>query len=209
MSDLEEHTQLGRPTKKTPQRCRALYKAIEEGLPFIAACQSAGISYESFKLWRRTDPRFAQAVDLAEAKSIEANFKYIKDARSENWPAAAWLLERRHPELFSRPEVQLNLAVQNNIAQRGNGNGPSFQQVVVSDLEFLNLRDHPDYKYTPAQPVLEVRAETVPEELSGSLSKQGCSGTVVSQSAAEARAKRAAEIRAKTIKLVEDHEAAR
>ena len=91
MPESEEHSpKLGRPTKKTPARCKLLFAAIEEGLPFVVACQSAGVSYERFNFWRRTDPRFAQAVVLAEAKAIQENLKYIKDARAENWPAAAW-----------------------------------------------------------------------------------------------------------------------
>src|SRR6516162_8478775 len=31
--------------------------------------------------------------------------------------SAAWLMERRWPELFSRPEVQLNLIQQNNVTE--------------------------------------------------------------------------------------------
>jgi hypothetical protein len=56
-------------------------------------------------------------------------------------------LERRFPEWFSRPEVQLNMAVQNNVntaQDRGNSRGSALEIVVVKDLEFLQLREHSD-----------------------------------------------------------------
>ena len=52
---------------------------------------------------------------MAEAQAIQANLDTIKVASRDNWSAAAWLLERRHPEMFSKPEVQLSLAVQQNL----------------------------------------------------------------------------------------------
>jgi hypothetical protein len=36
-----------------------------------------------------------------------------------NFSACAWILERRFPELFSRPKVQLNLIQQNNATVNG------------------------------------------------------------------------------------------
>jgi hypothetical protein len=43
----------------------------------------------------------------------------IEARATNNFSACAWILERRFPELFSRPEVQLNLQtniVQNNLS---------------------------------------------------------------------------------------------
>jgi hypothetical protein len=152
-----------------------------QGCPFVVACQSVGISVESFYLWRQTDERLARDVDTAEAESIKANLDTIKKASREQWSAAAWLLERRRPELFSRPEVQLNLAVQNNMNTNGAGDGNSFQMAVVSDLDYIKLQNHPSYKHhadSEQQPI-EIEAERVPEEASGYLTKQGVAGAVV------------------------------
>src|SRR6516162_11341087 len=63
----------GRPTKKTPKRCRAILAGIEAGWPYVVACRCARVSYDVFKLWCRIDERFAQEVQLAEARAIQAN----------------------------------------------------------------------------------------------------------------------------------------
>ena len=101
----------GRPTKKTPKIVKALLDRIRQGWPFVVACQHVGISPDVFYLWRRNDERFARQVDRAQAEAIKANLETIKAASRDNWPAAAWLLERRHPELFARPEVQSSIVV--------------------------------------------------------------------------------------------------
>ena len=199
----------GRPSKRTAQLETQLVEAIEAGATFKLACELVSITEVVFCLWRREDPDFAARVDAASAKGDLARIKTIDGYGAQDWGAPAWLLERRRPMEYGRQTAAaINVSANAAAVANGNGNGQSFQSVVVSDLEFLALRDHPDYEHTPAGPVLEVRAEIVPEELSGSLSRQGYSGTVVSQSAADARAKRYAEIRAKTIKLVEARDVA-
>jgi hypothetical protein len=65
-----------------------------------------GISYDSFITWKREDPEFNQKVEAAAARLLAK----IEHQARNNFAAAAWILERRFPELFSRPEVQLNLS---------------------------------------------------------------------------------------------------
>jgi transposase len=98
----------GRPTKKTPDRETLLLKAIEQGMPYKAACKISGLGFTTFNDWRDTDPSFALKLEVAEGVAIERNVEFIQAAASKDWKAAAWLLERRHPEMFARPEVQLN-----------------------------------------------------------------------------------------------------
>jgi hypothetical protein len=182
----------GRPTKKTPARCQAILKGIESGWPYVVACASAGTTYESFSTWCRTDEHFAAQVAMAEAVAIRTNLELIQDAaRDKIWPAAAWLLERRHPELFSRPEVQLNLIQQNNINTQGS-NGHSLESIIVSDLEFLKLREHENYKHRAHErQAREVEAEVVPVDLSGTLAVQSHPGaSVISETQAEATQRR-------------------
>jgi hypothetical protein len=46
--------------------------------------------------------------------------------------------------MFSKPEVQLNVGIQNNV----NGNDKrNFEIVVVEDLEFLGLRQRSEYTH--------------------------------------------------------------
>jgi hypothetical protein len=86
---------------------RSLVEAITKGLPYKAACQIAGLDFKTFNDWRDKDPKFALNIEKAEAVAIEYNMALIQQAAQKDWKAAAWLLERRHPEMFARPEVQL------------------------------------------------------------------------------------------------------
>ena len=196
----------GRPTKKTPKRCRAILAGIEAGWPYVVACRCAGVSYDVFKLWCRIDERFAKEVQLAEAQAIQANLDTIKAASRDNWPAAAWLLERRHPKLFARPEVQLNVGIQNNMnAVRAANYGNGFEMLVVSDLEYLGLREIPNYEHHPD--VRDVDAQVVPEELSGHLTRAGSPATsmILSQSEADAIEAKASRSREAVAKMFEQY----
>jgi hypothetical protein len=167
---------------------------------------SAGVSYDVFKLWCRIDERFAQEVQLAEAQAIQANLDTIKAASRDNWPAAAWLLERRHPQLFARPEVQLNVGIQNNMNAPVSANdGNSFEMVVVSDLEYLGLRQLPNYEHHPD--VRDVDDQVVPEELSGHLTRAGSPATsmILSQSEADAIEAQASRSREAVAKMFEQY----
>jgi hypothetical protein len=175
---------------------------IEAGWPYVVACRCAGVSYDVFKLWCRIDERFAQEVQLAEAQAIQANLDPIKAASRDNWPAAAWLLQRRHPQLFARPEVQLNVGIQNNMnAPVSTNDGNSFEMLVVSDLEYLGLRERLNYEHHPD--VRDIEGETVPEELSGHLTRAGSPATsmILSQSEADTIESRAAPARAKIVEM--------
>jgi hypothetical protein len=155
-------------------------------------------------LWCNNDERFREQVALAEAEAIKANLETIKAASRDNWPAAAWLLERRHPELFARPEVQLNVGIQNNMNAPVSANdGNSFELLVVSDLEYLGLRQLPNYEHHPD--VRDVDARVVPAELSGHLTRAGSPATsmILSQSEADAIEAQASRSREAVAKMFE------
>lgn len=70
-----------------------------------------GVSPQTFSTWQH-EPKTAEQRELAEAmKRAEADGKKAllaiiqRDARERDWKAAAWMLERRYPEEFARPEV--------------------------------------------------------------------------------------------------------
>ena len=99
----------GRPTKKTPDREPLILKAIAKGVPYKAACQCADLSLFTFNEWRKNDSAFAEKVRRADLEAIGRNVDLIQHAAEKgDWRAAAWLLERRCPESFSKPEIQLN-----------------------------------------------------------------------------------------------------
>jgi hypothetical protein len=69
--------------------------------------------------WKREDVEFAAKVEATAAKAALRLLSKIEAHAQDNFAAASWILERRFPELFSRPEVQLNLqtnVVQNNLS---------------------------------------------------------------------------------------------
>ena len=129
----------GRPTKRTKKIVSELIDAIGAGAPFGLACQAAGIHYDTFCDWRRRDPAFALQVDQAAARGAVKRLKKIEAQGDDGaWAALAWMVERRYPADFAKPEVALNIGIQNNLNAVANGaNGPSLETIVVSDLEFL------------------------------------------------------------------------
>ena len=79
---------------------------------------ACGISDDTFANWRRKDADFAKRVEVASGKTELRLLKKIDKNADENFSAAAWLLERRFPENFSRPEIQLGVAMQFNSTRR-------------------------------------------------------------------------------------------
>jgi hypothetical protein len=108
---------VGRPTKKTKQIVDALLKVIATGAPYTICCASVGINLDTFMHWKKVDQAFASQVEQVAAKSALRLLNKIEEHGNDNFAAAAWILERRFPADFSRPEVQLNLIQQNNVTE--------------------------------------------------------------------------------------------
>ena len=95
----------GRPRKALDQeRVDRVLQGIKLGLPFVHACARAGISQDTFGRWRKQSADFAEEVKKAEAEAIARNVTLIQKAAGRSWQAAAWWLERRHPQDFARTE---------------------------------------------------------------------------------------------------------
>src|SRR5258707_3611089 len=192
----------GRPTKRSKKLVTLLLDAISAGAPYSLACKPAGIHVDTFHGWRRDDPNFALQVEQVAARGALKRLKKIEQHGEDNFAALSWMLERRYPEMFSKPEVQLNVGIKNNV----NGNDKkSFEIVVVEDLEFMGLRQRSEYTHHPDSegPVREVEATAVPAELSGHLSRENVAGgIVISRSEHEDNERRAARIEAEVDKLL-------
>jgi hypothetical protein len=110
----------GRPTKRTKTIGETILASIGQGLPFSLACSRAGVSHEFFIQWRQDDPEFESLVAQACSVSVEHNLEVVRRAAANgDWKAAAWMLERSHPKMFSRPEVQVQLNQQFNVQGQG------------------------------------------------------------------------------------------
>lgn len=115
---------MARPTKLTPEVEERLVYAISVGGSYKAACQYAGISYQTFLNWRKRvregavrqdgercreteegNERFVELFDhinKAEGDAAIVWLVRIEKAAKRDWKAAAWKLERRFPREYGR-----------------------------------------------------------------------------------------------------------
>ena len=99
-------------TSLTEAHINAICKVISAGCPMKVAATVAGIDRRTLYEWRRYARRKGKENDLhrelvvrmekAQATAIARNVAIIQKSADKNWTAAAWYLERRHPELFAR-----------------------------------------------------------------------------------------------------------
>jgi hypothetical protein len=101
----------GRRTKLTPELQDQICTLLANHNSKQSTCQILGISRTAFYQWMRKGEReegrkyiqFCKAVNKAQAQSVMVLTNAIANAPS--WKAAAWLLERLHPEEFGRRRV--------------------------------------------------------------------------------------------------------
>ncbi len=100
---------VGRPSKLTPETEERILNAIRCGAPNKVACAAAGIGERTLYQWEekaRDQPdseyaQFAQKLTRAREEGITARLAIVMKAAKVDWRAAAWLLERDLPDLFS------------------------------------------------------------------------------------------------------------
>jgi len=101
----------GRPRKLTAESLEKLIESISLGGTYELACNYAGVSYSSFRVWMINgetatsgpERELFLAVKHAEGAATAKWLKMIEQAAADgNWPAAAWKLERRYPDMYGR-----------------------------------------------------------------------------------------------------------
>ena len=96
----------GRKTKLTPELTARLTQMLRSGVPLATAVPAAGVSKRTYLEWlARDEPMyvaFAEAVEEARARGEAALVAVISRAAPAQWQAAAFLLERGHPERWAR-----------------------------------------------------------------------------------------------------------
>jgi hypothetical protein len=98
---------MARPSKKTGERVDTVCMALREGATYVQAAGAAGISHDTLTRWRRDNPEIDAAVQVAEHVAAARWLGCIDRAADRDWKAAAWLLERRFPEIYRRPVVEV------------------------------------------------------------------------------------------------------
>ena len=106
---------MGAKTKLTPEVQKTITDAIQLGSTYVLAAQAGGIDYSTLAIWMRKGERdpgeyrtFFEAVKKAEGQRASRWLAVIEKAASEGeWQAAAWKLERLHPETYGRKRLEM------------------------------------------------------------------------------------------------------
>ena len=102
---------IGRPSKLTDILVKEICEYIATGNTFERACRLSNISESIFYDWKAKGEKekqgkyldFLEAIKKAGEKFKQTNIDIIQQAAKDGtWQAAAWLLERKHPEEFGR-----------------------------------------------------------------------------------------------------------
>jgi hypothetical protein len=103
---------MARPSALTPKVAERILSFLRQGNYVEVACKAAGIHKDTFYGWMQrarsgkpedeTYAAFASEVDVALAEAEARDLQTILLASKDTWQAAAWRLERRHPDRWSR-----------------------------------------------------------------------------------------------------------
>lgn len=96
---------MARPTKRTPERVARIIGALENGCTRRAACAVGQIDQVTFERWVNRFDDFAVAVKEAEGRAEAYAIAIIRRAMPDQWQAAAWYLERKHPDEWAKRET--------------------------------------------------------------------------------------------------------
>jgi hypothetical protein len=102
----------GRPTKKTPQMVAKIADAVASGLSDEYVAALVGIDRPTLSVWRN-DPEFSNAIKSAEASRLKIRLARIESG-ADGWQGTAWFVERKYPQEWSRPELQIAMNVQHS-----------------------------------------------------------------------------------------------
>lgn len=106
---------MARKTTFTEQLGGVISRGIEAGLSDKAACGVAGVTDRTYRRWLAEGKRLLERDDdsdhplAAFARMVEAcracaAVNTINEASKTDWTAAAFMLERLHPETFGPPK---------------------------------------------------------------------------------------------------------
>jgi type IV secretory pathway TrbF-like protein len=104
--------------KLTPQIEADIVELIKAGNYVDHACSTVGIHKSTYYDWLAKAKastrynkyvRFSDAVEKAQGWSIARDVAIITKASEKYWQAAAWKLERKHPDRFGRQRVDVQV----------------------------------------------------------------------------------------------------
>jgi len=106
---------MGRPTKLTPELQKQIVAYITAGSYIETAAAAAGIDKTTLHDWLRRGKagdkpfdEFSHAVERAMGQADMRDLAVIDRASQDGvWQAAAWKLERKHPDKWGRTRVEV------------------------------------------------------------------------------------------------------
>lgn len=114
--DLEPTARLNKPTERPkfitqPEIRKRLIKYMKEGLPYTTVCKLAGVNRESFIKWLELGKegykpydKFYKEIVKVEAQAELRAIRSLRQHEERDWRPAAWQLERRWPEHWSKQD---------------------------------------------------------------------------------------------------------
>lgn len=100
---------MGRPTLLTAQLQETICAELRNGMPITQTCHYAGISHETYYTWMDKGSEgiapyadFFEAATRARVEGLRALASTVREAALDDWRAAAWMLERRSPDEWSK-----------------------------------------------------------------------------------------------------------
>jgi len=97
-------------SKATQKTIEVILSAVAEGLTQREASIIAGISEDTFSLWKK-DSDFSEQIRQKQIECKLGHIRNIKKASEKSWQASAWWLERKYKEEFSlktKMDVEVN-----------------------------------------------------------------------------------------------------
>lgn len=116
----------GRPVEFRPEVAEKMLGFLRRGCYFETAADAAGVTRHTARAWLHRgaqedgEPEFRrwhEDVIQAMAASELDLLQHVVDAGHEKWQAAAWILERRHPERWG-PTVKLTSSTIESMVSR-------------------------------------------------------------------------------------------
>lgn len=129
----------GRPSKYTPERVAQILEYLRVGNTRGTAGQASGISHQTFAVWLREYPDFAEQVKTAEQEAVAMHLQNIVNAAAKgSWQASAWVLERRHyADWGKKDRIELVRSVEQMAKDNGIDKDAAVSQ---AELYLLELR---------------------------------------------------------------------
>lgn len=137
---------MGRPTKLNANVQRLIVSAIAKGNTREVAAAAAGIGRTTLFTWLAAGEKaksgqyrdFLDALKKAEAGAVVGMVGIVRNAAANSWQAAAWWLERRHPDEWGRKDrVEIGYLIEREAELLAAETGLTKEEIVAETERIL------------------------------------------------------------------------